>query len=529
MIFLIVLSTTLANASMPQSKQINLLNTETNLTEEEILEKVQEKIYEYNSNWTAGQNQVSDRYYNQRNLILGPIIESSEPEDIQNQNIASNLPDEFDWRNYNGKDYTTSIKDQAECGACVAFGFIGALESIVQIRSNNVFNCDLSEAHMFYCGGGDCSFGMFVDTAINRLRYQGVPDETCLPYQGIGIDCDDGCDDWRDRAIKINGSGYLQNIAIKQALISYGPVVGTMNIFGDFFFYEGGVYEPLWGNQLGGHCVTIVGYNDDPGYWICKNSWGADWGENGWFKIKYYKCEIDRNAVYITIDPDVNPPSTPTVLSGPDTGQAGMSYEFTTRSDDPDNNTIYYIIDWDDNSGMELIRPHPSGQDITASHSWSVQDQATYSLRVKARDLYGFESDWTPFKQVLIYNTPPDKPEKPQGLERIGLRRNYTYRTVFNDSNDDQVYYKWDWGHDIDNTWRGPVSTGELINTSHKWPYRGKFEIRVKSRDIHGAEGEWSEPMVIWISKLSHPLEYNGLFSVIYQRIQNLILRHTLK
>lgn len=44
----------------------------------------------------------------------------------------------------------------------------------------------------------------------------------------------------------------------------------------------------------GAHYVAIVGYNDDPGYWICKNSWGTKYQENGWFKIGYGECDIGK-------------------------------------------------------------------------------------------------------------------------------------------------------------------------------------------------------------------------------------------
>ena len=68
-----------------------------------------------------------------------------------------------------------------------------------------------------------------------------------------------------------------------------------MFVFEDFLNYTGGVYEldrSKRYNLVGFHLVMIVGYQDDPsynsgGYLICKNSWGTEWGENGYFKIKY--------------------------------------------------------------------------------------------------------------------------------------------------------------------------------------------------------------------------------------------------
>jgi hypothetical protein len=50
--------------------------------------------------------------------------------------------------------------------------------------------------------------------------------------------------------------------------------------------YIGGVYKPS-GARVGGHVVTIVGYNDIQQCWIVKNSWGTKWGEKGWFRMAY--------------------------------------------------------------------------------------------------------------------------------------------------------------------------------------------------------------------------------------------------
>jgi hypothetical protein len=47
------------------------------------------------------------------------------------------------------------------------------------------------------------------------------------------------------------------------------------------------------GDLLGGHAVEIVGYSDADQCWICKNSWGTRWGENGFFRIGYGQCRID--------------------------------------------------------------------------------------------------------------------------------------------------------------------------------------------------------------------------------------------
>jgi len=54
---------------------------------------------------------------------------------------------------------------------------------------------------------------------------------------------------------------------------------------------------------VGFHAVTVVGYDDEEGYWIAKNSWGTDWGDAGWFKIAYGQCGIDDYVYVPVIDP----------------------------------------------------------------------------------------------------------------------------------------------------------------------------------------------------------------------------------
>ena len=50
---------------------------------------------------------------------------------------AKSIPDEFDWRNVEGKNYVSPVRDQAACGSCYAFGTLAMFEACVRILSNN--------------------------------------------------------------------------------------------------------------------------------------------------------------------------------------------------------------------------------------------------------------------------------------------------------------------------------------------------------------------------------------------------------
>jgi C1A family cysteine protease len=80
-----------------------------------------------------------------------------------------------------------------------------------------------------------------------------------------------------------------------------GALVGAFTVYQDFMDYfrtnnsPDAVYRRSGnpGTLLGGHCICVVGYDDDQQCWICKNSWGPYWADNGYFKIGYGEVGID--------------------------------------------------------------------------------------------------------------------------------------------------------------------------------------------------------------------------------------------
>jgi hypothetical protein len=103
---------------------------------------------------------------------------------------------------------------------------------------------------------------------------------------------------------------------MKQALIDHGPLVISIHFWRDFYGYRGGVYKQHIGRPVGGHVVTIVGYNDSENCWIVKNSDGIEWGEDGWFRMAYDADMISQwygngtgvmylDGVYGNLKPDV--------------------------------------------------------------------------------------------------------------------------------------------------------------------------------------------------------------------------------
>lgn len=79
-----------------------------------------------------------------------------------------------------------------------------------------------------------------------------------------------------------------KEIQIQIEIMTGGPVSAMFYIYEDFWTYKSGVYEHVAGRPKGGHGVRILGWGvemDIP-YWLCANSWGTYWGDNGFVKIR---------------------------------------------------------------------------------------------------------------------------------------------------------------------------------------------------------------------------------------------------
>jgi len=225
-------------------------------------------------------------------LLLIPSAVAMEEEDTKTRE----LPPTFCWCNIDGIEYTTPIKNQEPAPLCEAYALCAALETIVQYQVGMPFNCDLSEAHLFFYAGGTCDWGVELTDAANYLLEYGVPDEGCFPDPHRPEDGPfESLPGWENRTVKIQEWGWVDNdiTSIKQALIDHGPLVVCILQRLDFLVYWGGIYTPGLGRIRNGHVVTIVGYDDLQECWIFRNSGGTAWGEEGYARVSYYAHSED--------------------------------------------------------------------------------------------------------------------------------------------------------------------------------------------------------------------------------------------
>jgi hypothetical protein len=87
-------------------------------------------------------------------------------------------------------------------------------------------------------------------------------------------------------------------------------------------------------------------------------------------------------------------------ISGPSEGGNGIIFNFTVVASDPEGNQIYYKWDWDDGNVTEWLGPFNSSETITKSYAWA--NDGNYSIRVKARNIGGSESNWSEIHPISI-------------------------------------------------------------------------------------------------------------------------------
>ncbi|CAH2097358.1 unnamed protein product [Euphydryas editha] len=214
--------------------------------------------------------------------------------------LAEDLPENYDMR-IGG--FISPIKNQGGCGSCWAFATAAAVEGALA-RTNGARNLDLSEQSIVDCAWGFQNYGCdggFIDRVYKYVLEHGIAVEDDY---GLYLEEDGYCKMGNMTNIyRIKGFTRVPALsvnAMKVALYKYGPVSVTINSSPLLHYSSGIYYNPDCNNEGPDHAVTVVGYGvrDGAMYWIVKNSWGEDWGQDGYilFSATNNNCHILEDA-----------------------------------------------------------------------------------------------------------------------------------------------------------------------------------------------------------------------------------------
>lgn len=235
------------------------------------------------------------------------------------------LPSQFTWM-----DWVTPARYQDMCGSCWAFAAIACIEAQYNIAYNNhMLDPDLSEQYVLAClpDAGSCDGG-WTDLALEYIMSEepigndinGIVSEDCMPYLGHGSYCHEKCPDWQDHLYPIWNYGVYDDLTptdinfMKTQLKERGPLATYIMATPNFIsYYKDGahgsptdIYEDGTWRYAINHAILLLGWKDDPtvsggGYWICKNSWGQDWGYNGFFNIAYGQLNVGETIHWVEV------------------------------------------------------------------------------------------------------------------------------------------------------------------------------------------------------------------------------------
>lgn len=313
--FILVLFAVLAVASCKPSKPLI----------KPLSQDMIDYVTKVGATWTAGPNKFNDWSLKSVKRLLGvPASHIGQPSRLPKllHKVPTALPDNFDARtNWPNCPSIAEVRDQGSCGSCWAFGAVEAMTDRICIASKAQNNWHISAEDLVDCCSS-CGFGCdggYPESAWEYFVHTGLvtggnynSNQGCQPYSIASCEhhttgslppcqgeqptpkCVKKCEASYNSTFaadkKFGKSAYSissDEQQIMTEIMTNGPVEGAFTVYADFLSYKSGVYQHTAGEELGGHAIKILGWGieNSTKYWLVANSWNADWGNMGFFKI----------------------------------------------------------------------------------------------------------------------------------------------------------------------------------------------------------------------------------------------------
>lgn len=227
-------------------------------------------------------NDVEMKKYKGKKPPISSKAEVEEDEDLDTEVLAAQV----DWRK---KGVVNKVQDQGQCGSCWAFSSVAAIESshaintgkLLKLSEQHFVDCDYSKKKNEGCDGG-LEVWAFEYAEKNKISL-----ESDYPYKARNQKCKATKDMGKVGVEKYFEVKSKKVKALKKAVSKQPTCIGIDADSKAFSFYTKGIMDDKKCGKDQDHAVTAVGYGseNDKEYLIVRNSWGADWGEDGYFRI----------------------------------------------------------------------------------------------------------------------------------------------------------------------------------------------------------------------------------------------------
>jgi len=340
---------------------------------------------------------------------------------------------------------SSPVRNQAFRPACVGFAVTSLMEFLYKSAYPMADPIKLSPGFLYCnCKGEEGVYAcepdtglMHIYTAVDVLKEYGVPPEDCYQYSQINFCCEsNNCPD--EAMNKINKKTFIdshpdndEKIASMKSCLHLGRVfVAGIPVFSNWDEDLGNpdIPDPSETDvQVGGHALCFVAYEDDPvdpekGYFWFKNSWGKNWGYDGYGKVSYdYMQQYAKEIVFIDKSEIVwgnefcqccnNHPPKILGLNFP----SGKSDKFFHKINIGER-LLFNICVVDEEDAEQITYSFQSSSAISGIinlygvFDWIPNQGGTYEIKIKASDSCGLSDTATVVVEVPKPSSSPSKP-----------------------------------------------------------------------------------------------------------------------